>query len=116
MNSNLVLHAGSHAAHDSRQVERRLARALRSVGVGPQAIPEHFLDEDTSSRDLLQLAWDRAQQEIDELQTELRLLRQRHQEAERKLLAQINQRKRLQQTMLDTAREPEAEVEAPVAR
>lgn len=116
MNNASVLHAGGHAAQDSRQVEQRLARALRGVDAAAQAMPERALDEDTSSRELLQLAWDRAQQEIDELQTELRLLRQRHQEAERRLLAQINQRKRLQQTMLDTAREPEAGVETPATR
>lgn len=74
------------------------------------------MDDNTSSRELLQLAWDRAQQEIDELQAELRLLRQRHQEAERRLLARINQRKRLQQTMLESACEPEAGVEIPAAR
>ena len=109
MNNASVLHAGGHAAQDSRQVERRLARALRGVDAAARAMPERALDEDTSSRELLQLAWDRAQQE-------LRRLRQRHQEAERRLLAQINQRKRLQQTMLDTAREPEAGVETPATR
>lgn len=116
MNSTSVFHAGGHPSQDRRQVEQHLARALRDVGSAPQALPEKFLDDNTSSRELLQLAWDRAQQEIDELQAELRLLRQRHQEAERRLLARINQRKRLQQTMLESACEPEAGVEIPAAR
>ena len=64
-----------------------------------------FFDEDVSSRELLQLAWDRAEEEIEALQAELRLLRQRHQEAERQLLARIHQRKRLQQTILESAGE-----------
>ena len=68
-------------------------------------MPVTFFDEDVSSRDLLQLAWDRAQEEIEALQAELRLLRQRHQEAERQLLARIHQRKRLQQTILESAGE-----------
>ena len=68
-------------------------------------MPVTFFDEDVSSRELLQLAWDRAQEEIEALQAELRLLRQRHQEAERQLLARIHQRKRLQQTILDSAGE-----------
>jgi len=68
-------------------------------------VPVTFFDEDVSSRELLQLAWDRAQEEIEALQAELRLLRQRHQEAERQLLARIHQRKRLQQTILDSAGE-----------
>ena len=116
MNSTSVFHAGSRPPHDRRQVERCLARALRDVGSAPQASPENLLDENTSSRELLQLAWDRAQQEIDELQTELRFLRQRHQEAERRLLARINERKRLQQAMLESVREPEGGVAAPAAR
>jgi flagellar biosynthesis chaperone FliJ len=65
-------------------------------------------DEGVSSRELLQLAWDRAEQEIDELQAELRRLRQSHQEAERQLLARIGQRKRLQQAILESAGEPTA--------
>lgn len=106
MNSASIIHASRHQAHDSRQVEQRLARALRAVDVPPQAMPQDFPEEDASSRELLQLAWDRAQQEIDELHAELRLLRQRHQDAERALLARITQRKRLQQQILENAGDP----------
>jgi len=116
MNSTSVFHAGGHPSHDRWQVEQRLARALLDAGSAPQALPEKVLDDNTSSRELLQLAWDRAQQEIDELQAELRLLRQRHQEAERRLLARVNQRKRLQRAMLESAREPEDGVEMAAAR
>ena len=100
--------ADTHFAYDSRHAEQRLAQALRGLGAPDQTVPASILDEDMSSRDLLQLAWDRAEREIDELQTELRLLRQRHQEAERRLLARIAERRRLQQTILDSAGEPTA--------
>ncbi len=98
----------SHLAYDSRHVEQHLAQALRGLGASEPAVPAHALDVDVSSRELLQLAWDRAEQEIDELQAELRLVRQRHQEFERRLLARIAQRKRLQQTILESAGEPAA--------
>ena len=100
--------ADAHFAYDSRRAEQRLAQALRGLGAPDQTVPASILDEDVSSRELLQLAWDRAEREIDELQTELRLLRQHHQEAERRLLARIAERRRLQQTILDSAGEPTA--------
>jgi bacterioferritin (cytochrome b1) len=100
--------ADRHFAYDSRHAEQRLAKALRGLGAPDQTVPASILDQDVSSRDLLQLAWDRAEREIDELQTELRLLRQRHQEAERRLLARIAERRRLQQTILDSAGAPTA--------
>jgi len=101
----LVSFADRHSAHDRREVERRLAQALSGLGAGVETESVTVSDGDVSSRDLLQLAWDRAQEEIEALQAELRLLRQRHQEAERQLLARIHQRKRLQQTILDSAGE-----------
>jgi bacterioferritin (cytochrome b1) len=101
----LVSFADRHSAHDRREVERRLAQALSGVGTAAETVPATVIDEDVSSRELLQRAWDRAEEEIESLQTELRLLRQRHQEAERQLLARIHQRKRLQQTILDSASE-----------
>lgn len=110
MNSNLVLHANSHLAHDRPTVEQRLARALRDVGARSEVVPENFVAEDVTSQELLQLAWDHAEREIDELRTELRLMRQRHQDAERQLLARINQRKRLQQTILESAGQPTSSV------
>jgi hypothetical protein len=95
-------------AYDSRHAEQRLAQVLRGLGAPDQTGSASILDEDVSSRDLLQLAWDRAEREIDELQTELRLLRQRHQEAERRSLARVAERRRLQQTIVDSAGEPTA--------
>mgnify|MGYP002064365059 CR=1 FL=1 len=79
-------------------VEKRLAEALKDIDVEVEAIVEEPVD--VSSRELLQMAWDRAEQEVDELRTELRILQQRHREAERTLVARINQRKRLQQQIL----------------
>ena len=101
-----LLHSEDHSAPGRRQVEQGLARAMRNLGAVPERVTEQFLADEVSSRELLQLAWDHAEQEIEELQTELRVIRQRHQEAERQLLARINQRKRLQQTILESAGEP----------
>ena len=101
----LVSFADRHSAHDRREVERRLAQALSGLGGAPETAPTTVADGDVSARDLLQLACDRAEEEIEALQTELRLLRQRHQDAERQLLARIHQRKRLQQTILESAGE-----------
>jgi bacterioferritin (cytochrome b1) len=101
----LVAFADRHSAHDRREVERRLAQALSGLGAVAETVPATSIDEEVSSRELLQRAWDRAEEEIEALQTELRLLRQRHQEAERQLLARIHQRKRLQQTIVDSAGE-----------
>ena len=103
--SMLVSFADRHSAHDRREVERRLAVALSDLSGAVETVQATVIDEEMSSRDLLQRAWDRAEEEIEALQTELRLLRQRHQEAERQLLARIHQRKRLQQTILETAGE-----------
>lgn len=90
-------------AQHVRNIERRLSDALDGIEfeipVGERAF------QDLSSRELLQMAWDRAEREIDELHTELRILQQRHREAERRLAARINQRKRLQQQILDAAGE-----------
>ena len=102
----LVSFADRHSADDRRDVERRLAEALSGLSAAVQTAPATVIDEDVSSRELLQRAWDRAEEEIEAFQAELRLLRQRHQEAERQLLARINQRKRLQQTILDSVGEP----------
>jgi phage shock protein A len=49
------------------------------------------------------MAWDRAEDELDQLQDELRRMRQRHQAAERDLLARINTKKRLQRELLERA-------------
>ena len=101
----LVSFSERHSARDRREVERRLAQAVSGLGAAAETAPATFIDEDLSSRELLQRAWDRAEEEIETLQGELRLLRQRHQEAERQLLARIHQRKRLQQTIVDSAGE-----------
>jgi hypothetical protein len=81
-------------------IEDRLAEALQEVQ--PPTEPDTV---DLSSRELLQMAWDKAEQELDALQTELRLLRQQHQAEERDLLLKINEKKRLRQALLDRAPE-----------
>jgi hypothetical protein len=86
------------------QIENRLAMALQAVS------SEELTDADDgaevgslSSRELLQMAWDKAEEELDALQTELRLLKLRHAEQERALLSRINEKKRLQRDLLDRA-------------
>ena len=83
-------------------IEQRLGMALRESEVAGADLS----DLDTSglsARDLLQLAWDRAEEELDGLQTELRQLRQRHQAEERSLLSRINEKKRLQRELVERA-------------
>ena len=89
-------------ADDHNPIERRLAQALRDAEVVPPPTLAVICEEQASSADLFQLAWDRAEQEIDKLQAELRLMRQRHQEAERDVLTRINRRKRLKQQILES--------------
>lgn len=89
-------------------VEKRLAEALKGIDVEVEAVIDEPTDTALTSRDLLQLAWDRAEQEVDALRTELRIMQQRHREAERNLVARINQRKRLQQQILESAGEATA--------
>lgn len=64
-NRTVVLHLESHPVHERLQVEERIARALRGVDAASAARPVKLSDVDASSRDLLQLAWDRAVREID---------------------------------------------------
>jgi hypothetical protein len=95
MHGDSAVISDGRSSYDSRDAERRLAQALRGLGATSHTTPSKVVEEGVCSRELLQLAWDRAVQEIDELRAELRRLRQRHQEAERQLLARIGQRKRL---------------------
>ena len=96
----------SNNTNSGRNIERRLAEALASPEVAElEAAKKESADDDLSSRELLQMAWDRAEQEIDELHTQLRIMQQRHQEAERNLISHINERKRLKQQILESASE-----------
>ena len=95
----------SNNTNNVTNIERRLSEALNGSDVGLERIIEAPADDDLSSRELLQMAWDRAEQEIDELRTELRILQQRHREAEINLISRINDRKRLQRQILESADE-----------
>lgn len=83
-------------------IEKRLGVALRESEVSQSDLSE-FDTSDLSARELLQLAWDRAEEELDALHTELRQLRQRHQAEERSLLSRINEKKRLQRELVERA-------------
>ena len=89
-------------------IEKRLAEALNGIDVEVEAMVDEPLDDDLTARELLQMAWDRAEQEVAELRTELRIMHERHRETERNLLARINERKRLQQQILASAEKPAA--------
>lgn len=91
------------SSQDHKHIEKRLAEALSGLNIQIEQVVAEPADIDLSSRDLLQMAWDRAEREIDELRTELRIMQRRHQEAERNLIARINQSKRLQQKILESA-------------
>lgn len=86
-------------------IEKRLANALRE-STSRETEPVTEAPRDLSARELLQMAWDRSEEELDQLRAELRILRQRHQAEERTLLARINEKKRLQRELLE--RVPEA--------
>jgi len=86
------------------QIESRLAEALRSVP--SETMPPTGDDADIgelSSRELLQMAWDKAEEELDVLQAGLRRMRVKHAEQERALLSRINEKKRLQRDLLERA-------------
>lgn len=84
------------------EIERRLGMALRETDRSDTDLSD-IDTSDFSARDLLQLAWDRAEQELDTLHTELRQMRQRHQAEERLLLSRINEKKRLQRELVERA-------------
>jgi len=85
---------------DPALIEQQLADALRGQpSLQPDPMPSDVAD--LSSRELLQMAWDRAEDELGQLQDELRRMRQRHQAAERDLLTRINTKKRLQRELLE---------------
>ena len=93
-------------SHDVARIEQRLADALRETA--PVSVDPPVDTGDYSSRELLQMAWDRAGEELDQLHSELRRLRQQHQAEELRLLSRINERKRLQRELLDRVPRQEA--------
>ena len=90
----------THVVRHPAEIERQLAEALRGPEI-PTEMPEHRPDlEDVSSRELLQMAWDKAEKELEDLNGDLRRLRQQFRDQEQTLLNRINQKKRLQQSLL----------------
>lgn len=86
------------------QIESRLAEALQAASTREGVATVQGEDVGgLSSRELLQMAWDKAEQELEALQSELRRMRQRHAEEERALLSRINEKKRLQRNLLERA-------------
>ena len=86
-------------------IERRLAEALQQPSEAPEQRSNLKVtaDEHLSSQDLLQMAWDKAEQELEQLKTELRLLRQQHEVKEKALMHKIYEKKRLQKALIERA-------------
>jgi hypothetical protein len=84
-------------------IEQQLAEALRAPTLIDSNESQQAVVEDVSSRELLQMAWDKAEKELEELHGELRKRRQHFRDEERSLINRINQKKRLQQELLDHA-------------
>lgn len=91
------------ASSQSVDIEQQLAEALRAPTPIEPIDSQRPVVEDVSSRELLQMAWDKAEKELEELHGELRKRRQQFRDEERSLLNRINQKKRLQQELLDHA-------------
>ena len=95
--------SNTHVVRHPAEIERQLAEALRGPEM-PTEVTEHKPDlKDVSSRELLQMAWDKAEKELDDLNGDLRRLRQQFRDQEQTLLNRINQKKRLQQSLLTHA-------------
>lgn len=91
----------------ARELERRLAQALnenaQSLPSGaPSAASATDLDG-ISSRELLQMAYDSVESELDGLRAELRVVRQRHQVEEERLQRRIAQKEALRRKILASA-------------
>lgn len=100
--------SGSVSLFSDRQadIERRLAEALQQPGDMPEqpSVAAVTIDsEELSSQDLLQMAWDKAEQELEQLKTALRSLRQRYEVEEKALMHKIYEKKRLQKALLERA-------------
>lgn len=90
----------THVARHPAEIERQLAEALQGPEM-PAEVTEQQPDlKDVSSRELLQMAWDKAEKELEDLNGDLRRLRQQFRDQEQALLNRINQKKRLQQSLL----------------
>jgi hypothetical protein len=90
-------------ARHPADIERQLAEAFRGAELVREETIDRSLVDDVSSRELLQMAWDKAEKELDELNAALRRLRQQFRDEEQTLLNRINQKKRLQQSLLEHA-------------
>lgn len=84
-------------------IERQLAEALQAPVVTVDSDQEHCEVDDVSSQELLQMAWDKTEKELDDLNGTLRRLRQQFRDQEQSLLNRISQKKRLQQALLEHA-------------
>lgn len=100
---NRMPQTSSTATLKSVEIEKQLAEALQAPAAIDVGDNERAVEEDVSSRELLQMAWDKAEKELEDLHGELRKRRQQFRDEERSLLNRINQKKRLQQELLDHA-------------
>jgi hypothetical protein len=96
----------------SDTIEARLAHALRVVHepqgafVDPPSAEPQTDAAGYSANELLQLAYDSVENEIEVLRKELRLLRQQHRTQEERLERRIIQKEALRRKIVDSATEP----------
>ena len=101
----------------SNTIESKLAHALQGVlepeeaFVNPSSAAAQMDADGYSANELLQLAYDSVEDEIDGLRKELRLLRQQHRSQEERLERRIIQKDALRRKILDSATQPHVNTE-----
>lgn len=108
------MHNEGRAQQES--IEETLARALRNAGETDRSA---MLDREPanadgvdgySAQELLQLAYDSVEDEIDALRTELRLVRQKHRTEEERIERRLLQKEALRRKIIDAAPVQESNV------
>lgn len=85
-------------------IEAQLAQALRTAGGQSEtAAPPARSVTECSARELRQMAYDRAEEELGSLQNDLQQLRRRHKDEESDLLRRISAKKRFLRQIAESA-------------
>jgi len=101
----------------SDTIESKLAHALQGVlepedvCVDPTSAAAQMDADGYSANELLQLAYDSVEDEIEGLRKELRLLRQQHRSQEERLERRIIQKEALRRKIVDSATQPHVDPE-----
>lgn len=90
-------------------IEATLAQALRNSGETESSVMlesaplSHDHEDGYSAQQLLQLAYDSVEDEIDQLRTELRLVRQKHRDEEQRIERRLIQKEALRRKIIEAA-------------